>query len=45
MAMMTGCDYTSGIEGIGPVTAVEVLSEFKLKSPLDSPMKVLLDFK
>ncbi|RWS10041.1 DNA repair protein complementing XP-G cells-like protein [Dinothrombium tinctorium] len=29
LAMLTGSDYTDGIEGIGAVTAVEILSEFK----------------
>lgn len=28
MAMLVGSDYTVGIEGIGPVTALEILSYF-----------------
>lgn len=28
LAMMTGSDYTDGIESVGPVTALEILAEF-----------------
>ena len=28
VAMMTGSDYTEGVENVGPVTAMEVLAEF-----------------
>ena len=28
VAMMTGRDYTDGIENVGPVTSMEVLAEF-----------------
>ena len=29
MAMLCGCDYTDGIRGVGPVTATEIIQEFK----------------
>lgn len=28
MALLCGSDYTDGIPGVGPVTAMEILSEF-----------------
>ena len=28
VALMTGSDYTEGVETVGPVTALEVLAEF-----------------
>lgn len=28
MGMLVGSDYTNGIEGVGPVTAMEILTEF-----------------
>lgn len=28
MALLLGCDYSNGIKGIGPVTAMEVIGEF-----------------
>lgn len=28
LALLTGSDYTNGVEGAGPVTALEILSEF-----------------
>lgn len=32
MAMLVGSDYTVGIEGVGPVTAIEILAYFSEKS-------------
>jgi DNA excision repair protein ERCC-5 len=32
LAMLCGGDYTEGIEGCGPVTALELLSEFPTNS-------------
>ena len=29
LALMCGSDYTTGIQGLGPVSALEVLAEFK----------------
>ena len=28
LALLTGSDYTEGIQGVGPVCALEILSEF-----------------
>lgn len=39
--MLTGSDYTDGIESVGPVTAMEILAEF----PADSAMESLRSFK
>lgn len=48
LALLTGSDYTAGIEGVGPVTGIEILSEFsgdgldplkKFKSWLDVKQK------
>lgn len=35
LAQLLGSDYTEGLPGVGPVTAVEILSEFPGKSGLD----------
>lgn len=35
LAQLLGSDYTEGLIGVGPVTAVEILSEFPGKSGLD----------
>ncbi|KAF4446264.1 hypothetical protein F53441_10066 [Fusarium austroafricanum] len=36
LAHLLGSDYTEGLPGVGPVTAVEILSEFPGKSGLES---------
>ncbi|KAH7321265.1 hypothetical protein B0I35DRAFT_351378 [Stachybotrys elegans] len=35
LAQLLGSDYTEGLPGVGPVTAVEILSEFPGKAGLD----------
>lgn len=46
IAMLIGCDYTNGDEGVGPVIAVEMLSEFRQidsncsRNSLLDPLKV-----
>lgn len=32
LAFLVGSDYTNGIDGIGPVSAIEILSFFKSKT-------------
>lgn len=32
LAFLVGSDYTSGIDGIGPVSAIEILSFFESKT-------------
>ncbi|CAM1504079.1 Fc.00g016700.m01.CDS01 [Cosmosporella sp. VM-42] len=36
LAQLLGSDYTEGLPGVGPVTAVEILSEFPGKTGLDN---------
>lgn len=36
LTMLCGSDYTSGIRNVGPVTAVEILSEFVRQAPQSS---------
>ncbi|KAK7408766.1 DNA repair protein rad2 [Neonectria punicea] len=36
LAQLLGSDYTEGLPGVGPVTAVEILSEFPGKSGLEN---------
>ena len=40
LALLCGSDYTDGIQGVGPVTAMEILGEFP-----GSGLTPLLDFK
>src|SRR5688572_14487981 len=35
LAQLLGSDYTDGLQGVGPVTAVEILSEFPGKDGLE----------
>lgn len=44
LAQLLGSDYTEGLPGVGPVTAVEILSEFPPSSE-SGPMSSLKDFK
>lgn len=39
-ALLTGSDYTTGVEGVGPVTAIEILNEFRGKG-----LEVLQQFR
>ncbi|EGO51432.1 hypothetical protein NEUTE1DRAFT_70166 [Neurospora tetrasperma FGSC 2508] len=42
LAQLLGSDYTEGLSGVGPVTAVEILSEFP---PEPTPISSLTTFK
>lgn len=44
LAMMIGCDYSEGIQGVGPVLGLEILSEFSSASVLDD-FQTLVKFK
>ncbi|CAG7688188.1 unnamed protein product, partial [Allacma fusca] len=43
IAILTGSDYTDGVEGVGPVKALEILSEFP--SPTISAFDSLMKFR
>ena len=45
LAQLLGSDYTEGLPGVGPVTAVEILSEFPPPSPNSAPLSSLQSFK
>lgn len=36
LAYLMGCDYTKGIYGVGPITAMEIISQFKGESTLQN---------
>ena len=40
LALLCGSDYTDGVQGVGPVTAVEVLAEFP-----GSGLELLINFR
>lgn len=40
LALLCGSDYTPGIQGVGPITAMEVLTEFPGES-----IEGLMEFK
>lgn len=35
LALLVGSDYTTGIQGVGPVTALEIVAAFQGRSELD----------
>jgi len=41
LALCTGCDYTTGIDGVGPILAMEIFKEF----PHEDPVESLKNFK
>ena len=43
VAMLTGSDYTEGVENVGPVTSMEVLAEFPAAG--NSAMDTLVTFR
>ena len=43
VALMTGSDYTEGVEIVGPVTALEVLAEFPGEGIKTSGRKKLIE--
>ena len=48
VAIMSGCDYTTGIERVGPQTAIKILKEFKIeneKNVLEKDFESLVNFK
>lgn len=40
LAMMTGCDYSTGVTGVGPVLAMEILAEFENEDKFESLKKL-----
>lgn len=48
LALLVGSDYTTGIQGIGPVTALEIVAAFQSKmesDPVQTAVKGLSRFK
>jgi DNA excision repair protein ERCC-5 len=45
LALLVGSDYTSGIQGVGPVTALEILAAFPAGGTDDNILKGLQGFR
>ncbi|KAK3917932.1 DNA repair protein complementing XP-G cells-like protein [Frankliniella fusca] len=48
LALLVGSDYTTGIQGVGPVTAMEIVATFQCKlesDPIQTALKGLSQFK
>uniref|UniRef100_A0A915LBH9 Uncharacterized protein n=1 Tax=Romanomermis culicivorax TaxID=13658 RepID=A0A915LBH9_ROMCU len=45
LAMLTGCDYTEGLKGVGSITGLEILSEFGQNHDDDTKIDDLKEFR